>query len=41
LEAIATGFSSRFPDDEENLARQFEVYDTPYVWCRLQMAKSR
>lgn len=41
LEAIATGFSLRFPDDEENLARQFEVYDALYAWCRLQMAKGQ
>jgi len=27
LEAIATGFSVRFPDDLENLERQLEVYD--------------
>ena len=39
LEAIASGFSLRFPDDEENLARQFEVYDALYAWCRLQIAK--
>ena len=38
LEAIASGFSLRYPDDEENLARQFEVYDALYVWCRLQVA---
>ena len=38
LEAIATGFSLRFPDDEENLAVQFEVYDALYAWCRLQVA---
>lgn len=37
LEAIATGFSLRFPDDEENLAHQFEVYDALYAWCRLQV----
>jgi hypothetical protein len=41
LEAIATGFSLRFPDDEENLARQFEVYDALYAGCRLQMAKGQ
>ncbi len=41
LEAIATGFSLRFPDDEENLARQFEVYDALYAWCRLQVAKGQ
>ena len=39
LEAIATGFSLRFPNDEENLAQQFEVYDALYAWCRLQAAK--
>jgi hypothetical protein len=38
LEAIAVGYSLRFPDDEENLARQFEVYDALYAWCRLQAA---
>ncbi len=37
LEAIAVGYSLRFPDDHENLARQFEVYDALYAWCRLQM----
>ncbi|HEY3289490.1 MAG TPA: chromate resistance protein ChrB domain-containing protein, partial [Anaerolineae bacterium] len=26
LEAIATGFSLRYPDDEQNLAAQFAVY---------------
>ena len=39
LEAIASGFSLRFPKDEDNLARQFEVYDALYAWCRLQVAK--
>jgi hypothetical protein len=39
LEAIAVGYSLRYPDDEENLARQFEVYDSLYAWCRLQVAK--
>lgn len=38
LEAIASGYSLRFPDDEENLARQFEVYDALYAWCRLDVA---
>ena len=37
LEAIAVGYSLRFPDDHENLARQFEVYDALYAWCRLQV----
>jgi hypothetical protein len=36
LEALAAGFSLRYPDDEENLAHQFEVYDSLYSWCRLQ-----
>ena len=39
LEAIASGYSLRFPDDEENLAAQFEVYDGLYAWCRLDMAR--
>jgi hypothetical protein len=39
LEAIASGYSLRFPEDEENLARQFEVYDSLYSWCRLEAAK--
>jgi hypothetical protein len=39
LEAIAVGYSLRFPDDQENLQRQFEVYDALYAWCRLQVAK--
>jgi hypothetical protein len=40
LEAIAQGFGLRFPDDGENIARQFEVYDALYAWCRLEVAKS-
>jgi hypothetical protein len=39
LDAIAIGYSIRYPDDEENLANQFEVYDALYAWCRLQVAK--
>jgi hypothetical protein len=39
LEAIAVGYSLRYPDDEENLDHQFEVYDGLYAWCRLQVAK--
>ena len=39
LEAIASGYSLRFPDDTENIERQFEVYDALYAWCRLQVAK--
>lgn len=40
LEAIAVGYGLRFPDDEENLDRQFDVYDALYAWCKLQTAKS-
>jgi hypothetical protein len=39
LEAIAVGYSVRFPDDHENLARQFEVYDALYAFCRLAEAR--
>ncbi len=41
LEAIAAGYSLRYPADEENLARQFEVYDSLYAWCRLDVAKGK
>ena len=40
LEAIATGFSLRYPDDMENLEHQFEVYDALYAWCRLDVANT-
>ena len=39
LEAIASGFSLRFPEDEENLAHQFDVYAALYAWCRMDVAK--
>ena len=39
LEAIATGYSVRFPNDLENLTHQLAVYDALYAWCRLQAAK--
>lgn len=41
LEAIASGYSLRYPEDEENLARQFEVYDALYAWCRLEIARGQ
>jgi len=41
LEAIAVGYSIRFPDDLENLEHQFEVYDALYAWCRLETAKCK
>jgi len=40
LEAIAQGFSLRYPDDEQNLENQFEVYDALYAWCRLDAARA-
>jgi hypothetical protein len=39
LEAIASGFSLRFPEDAENLDHQFDLYDALYAWCRLEVAK--
>jgi len=41
LEAIASGFSLRFPEDMENLEHQFDVYDALYAWCRLDAAKGK
>jgi len=41
LEAIAAGYSLRYPEDEENLMHQFEVYDALYAWCRLQVATEK
>lgn len=40
LDAIATGFGIRFPDDRENLRQQFAVYDALYAWCRLEAVKN-
>jgi hypothetical protein len=40
LSAIASGFSLRYPNDKENLAHQFEVYDALYAWCQLETARS-
>jgi len=40
LEAIASGYSLRFPENLENLEAQFEVYDALYAWCRLDVAKT-
>lgn len=41
LEAIASGFSLRFPEDEENLAHQFDLYDALYAWCQLDVARRK
>jgi hypothetical protein len=40
LEAIAVGYSLRYPDDLENIESQFEVYDALYAWCRLDVARN-
>jgi hypothetical protein len=40
FEAVAVGYSIRFPDDHDNLARQFDVYDALYDWCRLDVART-
>jgi len=40
LEAIAVGYSLRFPADLDNIERQFDVYDALYAWCRLDAARS-
>jgi hypothetical protein len=40
FEAIAVGYGLRFPDDLENIERQFEVYDALYAWCRLDVARN-
>ena len=39
LEAIASGYSLRFPEDMENLEHQFEVYDALYAWCLMDVVK--
>jgi hypothetical protein len=39
FEAIAVGYSIRFPNDLENIEAQFEVYDALYAWCRLDVGK--
>jgi hypothetical protein len=39
LEAIASGYSLRFPEDLENMEHQFEVYDALYAWCRMDVAR--
>ena len=36
LEALAAGFRLRYPDDDENLAHQMDVYDALYAWCQSQ-----
>ena len=40
LEAIAVGYSLRYPADSDNIGYQFAVYDALYAWCRLDVAKN-
>jgi len=41
IEAVARGYSLRFPDDLENLEHQFEVYDALYAFLRLKTAAEK
>jgi hypothetical protein len=41
LEALAAGFSLRFPEDSDNLAHQFDVYDALYAWCRMDVVRKK
>jgi len=36
LEAIAQGFSIMYPDDHENLEKQFRVYDSLYAFFKMK-----
>jgi hypothetical protein len=36
LEAIARGFSIMYPDDKENLRKQFKVYDALYTFFKMK-----
>ena len=40
LEAIASGYSLRFPEDLENMEHQLGVYDALYAWCRMDVARN-
>jgi hypothetical protein len=37
LEAIARGFSIMYPDDHENLEKQFRVYDALYAFFKMKV----
>ncbi len=41
FDAIASGYSLRFPNDLESLEHQFDVYDALYAWCRLKVAQEK
>ncbi|MBF0182515.1 MAG: chromate resistance protein [Magnetococcales bacterium] len=38
LEAMATGYGVRFPNDLENIKRQFDLYDSLLAWCAMDVA---
>ena len=38
LYAVATGFQAISRDDQENMARQFPVYDALYAYCQKKVA---
>jgi hypothetical protein len=40
LEAIASGYSLRFPEDLENMEHQLGVYDALYAWCRMDVVRN-
>lgn len=40
LEALAVGYSLRYPADLDNIRHQFAVYDALYAWCRLDVTKN-
>ena len=41
IEAIARGYSLRFPDDLENLEHQFDALDALYAFFRLKVAAEK
>ena len=41
LEAIAQGFSIRYPKDDDNLQNQFPIYDALYAWCKMEVIKEK
>ena len=41
FEAIAQGYSIRYPKDEDNCQRQFPVYDALYAWCEMEANKEK
>ncbi len=37
LDAIAVGYSILYCNDNENIKKQFDMYDALYAWCRMQV----